>query len=237
MMLILPKRSGNAAMTVALALVLATLVGCASPRRATPLECAAIGAVLLGGTGAAVGSEVDDNDRNDTEGPAIGAAVGAVAGAGAGYLLCSLMPESKPAPAAKAAPKPAPAAAPELPAEPAAPPQRAARIVLRGVNFGHDSANIDASSAVVLDVAAETLRSNPNVRVGVEGHTDSTGSDAYNESLSKRRANSVRDYLVKSGVSADRLVTSGYGEAQPVASNDNEDGRRMNRRVELEILD
>lgn len=214
---------------LALFLVPTLLGGCASTRKASPAECAAVGAVLLGGTGGAVGSEVDDGGGNDTEGPAIGAAVGAVVGAGAGYLLCSLMPEA--APAAKAA-APAPAA---KPAPLAAPKLQPARIVLRGVNFAHDSAEIDASSAVVLDVAAETLRSNPGVSVGVEGHTDSTGSDAYNQDLSQRRAASVRDYLAKAGVSSARLETSGYGEARPVASNASEDGRRMNRRVELQI--
>jgi OOP family OmpA-OmpF porin len=180
-----------------------------------------------------VGSSVDDNGHNDAVGPAVGGVVGALAGAGAGYLLCSLLPESAPKPAPAPALKPAPAPA----AAPAAPVQQPARIVLRGVNFAHDSAEIDASSAVVLDVAAETLRSNPHVRVGVEGHTDSTGGDVYNQSLSERRAASVRDYLANAGVGADRMDTSGYGESKPVASNDNEDGRRMNRRVELEILE
>ncbi len=225
------QRTGTGAL--ALILVSALLGGCASTRVASPLECAAIGAVLLGGTGGAVGSELDDNDGNDTAGPAVGAVVGVVAGASAGYLLCSLLPEAKPAPRAAApAPVPAPPAA-----APPAPKQQPARIVLRGVNFAHDSAAIDASSAVVLDVAAETLRSNPGVRVAVEGHTDSTGSDSYNQALSERRAASVSAHLVKGGVAADRLQSAGYGESRPVASNTSEDGRRMNRRVELKILE
>lgn len=223
------RRAGCSALV--LVLVSALLGGCATVRKATPVECAAVGAVLLAGTGAAVGSEVDDHD-NDAAGPAIGAAVGAVVGAGTGYLLCSLMHEEPPPPPPAPAPRPAAPAPP-----PVAPKQQPARIVLRGVNFAVNSAEIDASSAVVLDVAAEALRSNSAVRVSVEGHTDSTGNAAYNQKLSQRRAASVRDHLVKAGVDADRLDTAGYGAARPVASNDNPDGRRMNRRVELQILD
>jgi OOP family OmpA-OmpF porin len=112
-------------------------------------------------------------------------------------------------------------------------PDTCGRIVLRGVNFAFDSAEIDTSSAVVLDVVAETLNGCPNVAVRVEGHTDSIGTDAYNQGLSQRRAESVRNYLIGRGVSASRLSAVGYGESQPVASNDTDEGRALNRRVEL----
>jgi OOP family OmpA-OmpF porin len=146
-------------------------------------------------------------------------------------ILCSFVGERPkpppPPPPAPVAKKPAPAPAPAPPAQ--------SRMVLRGVTFATDSAEIDAASAVVLDVAADQLRGNPNVNVLVEGHTDSTGSEAHNQALSQRRADSVRNYLVRKGVPANRLSARGLGESSPVASNDTRDGRALNRRVELEV--
>lgn len=83
----------------------------------------------------------------------------------------------------------------------------------------------------VLDQFAQGL--DPNMLVRVVGHTDSTGSDAINNPLSLDRAQSVRDYLVGRGISADRIETAGHGSREPVASNDTEDGRARNRRVEI----
>jgi len=146
-------------------------------------------------------------------------------------IVCSFVGErpAPPPPPARVVKKPAP-----KPAPPPAPPMQE-RLVLRGVNFATDSAAIDPASAVVLDVAADQLRSRPNVSVVVEGHTDSTGSDAYNQALSQRRADSVLKYLVRKGVPAQRLTARGFGEANPVASNDTAEGRAMNRRVALEV--
>ena len=105
--------------------------------------------------------------------------------------------------------------------------------MLRGVNFEFDKSNIDAASAGVLDVAAEQLNGCPNVAVAVDGHTDSVGTDAYNQGLSERRANAVKSHLVDRGVPASRLTATGYGERNPIASNDTAEGRALNRRVEL----
>ena len=69
----------------------------------------------------------------------------------------------------------------------------------------------------------------------IEGHTDWIGTDAYNQGLSERRANSVMDYLVDHGVAASRLSTTGFGESRPIASNQNREGRALNRRVELHV--
>jgi OOP family OmpA-OmpF porin len=145
-------------------------------------------------------------------------------------ILCSFVGE-RPAPPP---PPPAPVVRKPAPAPPPAPPAQE-RLVLRGVTFATDSAEIDPASAVVLDVAADQLRGRPNVSVLVEGHTDSTGSDAYNQALSQRRANSVSKYLERKGVPANRLTARGLGESSPVASNDTRDGRALNRRVELEV--
>ena len=116
---------------------------------------------------------------------------------------------------------------------PAPAPDNCGRIVLRGVNFAFDSAKIDAASEGVLDVAADTLKECPNVAVRVEGNTDSVGTDAYNQGLSERRANSVLNHLTGRGVPASRLTAVGFGESQPIASNDTAEGRALNRRVEL----
>jgi OmpA-OmpF porin, OOP family len=120
--------------------------------------------------------------------------------------------------------------------EPAAEePRTERRIVLQGVTFAFDSAAISESDAPILDVAAEQLKANPGVNVRVVGHTDSVGADAYNQNLSERRAASVVDYLSRNGVARSRLESSGAGESQPVASNETDDGRAQNRRVELQI--
>ncbi|MBB3232981.1 OmpA family protein [Halomonas stenophila] len=106
-------------------------------------------------------------------------------------------------------------------------------LVLRDVNFEFDSATLTMGAEQILADVAEKLRANENVRVRIEGHTDSVGSEAYNEDLSQRRADSVADYLATQGVDRNRMRTIGYGESQPVATNDTDAGRAENRRVEL----
>jgi len=109
-------------------------------------------------------------------------------------------------------------------------------LVLEGVTFENDSAQLKPESAATLDPVAASLLAWSDVRVEVEGHTDSTGSDAYNLKLSQRRAEAVRDYLVSKGVDAARLEAKGYGETQPITTNDSAEGRARNRRVELKKL-
>jgi len=109
------------------------------------------------------------------------------------------------------------------------------KIVLRAVHFDFDKAVIRPDAVPVLDEAVRTLKEEGTVAVIVAGHTDSVGSDKYNMKLSLRRANAVRDYLVKQGIPASRIRTEGLGETEPVASNDTADGRAQNRRVELHV--
>ncbi|MDN3526501.1 OmpA family protein [Halomonas sabkhae] len=106
-------------------------------------------------------------------------------------------------------------------------------LVLQDVNFEFDSAQLTMGAESVLSDVASKLRSNENVRVRIEGHTDSVGPASYNEDLSQRRADSVADYLSSQGVAANRMKTIGYGEQQPVATNETDAGRAENRRVEL----
>jgi outer membrane protein OmpA-like peptidoglycan-associated protein len=132
------------------------------------------------------------------------------------------------------APPPAPEYTPPPPPPPAPPVKR--RIVLRGVNFDFDKSNIRADARPILDEAIRVLKDEPEIDVSVDGHTDSIGTEAYNQRLSERRAQSVVDYLVRGGIARSRLNPVGEGESDPVASNDTEEGRAQNRRVELNIL-
>jgi outer membrane protein OmpA-like peptidoglycan-associated protein len=104
------------------------------------------------------------------------------------------------------------------------------------ITFGVDSANIDTGFRTTLDQVASTLIQYEKTYVDVLGHTDSTGSDAYNQALSERRASSVADYLSSRGVQSARLATRGYGESQPKASNLDAAGRSANRRVEIRLV-
>ncbi len=104
------------------------------------------------------------------------------------------------------------------------------------VYFDSGSATLQPSSYGVLDGVVELLRGNAGVRMEIGGHTDSDGSASYNQDLSRRRAESVRDYLVRKGISASRLTTVGYGESRPVASNATAAGKARNRRIEFRVL-
>lgn len=105
-----------------------------------------------------------------------------------------------------------------------------------GINFAYDSATVQPQFQRTLDEVAGTLSQYNQTYIDVYGHTDSTGSDAYNQGLSDRRARSVADYLASRGVQPVRIGTRGYGETQPIASNDNPDGQAANRRVEIKIV-
>jgi OOP family OmpA-OmpF porin len=107
-------------------------------------------------------------------------------------------------------------------------------IDLRGVNFAFDKAELTAESTAILDQAVDVLNRYPALKVEVAGHTDSVGTDAYNQGLSERRAKTVYDYLTGKGIAADRLSgPNGYGEAKPIDTNDTSEGRARNRRTEL----
>jgi OOP family OmpA-OmpF porin len=108
----------------------------------------------------------------------------------------------------------------------------ASSIALRSVQFGFDSAVITDESAAVLDEVARLLKNSPRT-VEIGGHTCSIGSDEYNKGLSQRRATAVKSYLAKKGVPASSMAAVGYGESQPKFDNRTEEGRRLNRRAEV----
>ena len=103
------------------------------------------------------------------------------------------------------------------------------------VNFAFDKSDLTPTAKANLDKLAEVLSNNPDTNINIYGHTDSRGSDEYNQSLSDRRAAAVKSYLVSKGVASSRLFTMGVGEKEPVASNETEAGRAKNRRVEFAI--
>ncbi|AZC29300.1 OmpA family protein [Pseudomonas chlororaphis] len=110
-------------------------------------------------------------------------------------------------------------------------------IVIRDVHFEFDSAKLTAADKTKLDTIATRLKQEaPSAQLRVTGHTDSVGSDAYNQRLSEKRARSVTEYLISAGVPRSSFVSVvGAGESQPVADNKTADGRAMNRRTEIKI--
>jgi len=101
------------------------------------------------------------------------------------------------------------------------------------VLFDIDSAILSATSRAALDQAATVFLEYPKTAIVVQGHTDSTGSEQHNEALSDRRARAVQVHLIGRGVPDARITAIGYGESHPIASNDTQEGRRLNRRVDL----
>jgi outer membrane protein OmpA-like peptidoglycan-associated protein len=114
---------------------------------------------------------------------------------------------------------------------------RQTRLTLRGVNFELGKAVLLPISRDILSEVARSLVANPQVRVEVAGHTDSTGSRAVNERLSLARAEAVKAFLIENGVAAERMAVQGYASTQPVATNKTVSGRAQNRRVELRRTD
>lgn len=111
--------------------------------------------------------------------------------------------------------------------EPEAPPS------LKGVHFDNDKSTLRPESYAILDHAIEVLKGKTTGSVWVEGHTDSNASDEYNQGLSERRANTVKQYLLKGGITQIPLEARGFGESRPIDTNATPEGRFNNRRVEL----
>lgn len=130
------------------------------------------------------------------------------------------------------APAPPPAASPLAPAPPAAPPPE---VKLPALYFQHDSIALTVESLGLVDTLFDALNARPDLRVELAGFTDSSGEEAYNRDLSRRRAEEILGTLVSKGIDPGRLVPKGYGEERPAADNGTPEGRALNRRVELRI--
>lgn len=117
------------------------------------------------------------------------------------------------------------------------PIEKGAKVVLNNIFFETGKATLSAQSRVELEKAVDLMKTNPSMIIEVGGHTDNVGDDALNMKLSHDRARSVMDYLTKAGIPAARMQAKGYGELNPVATNDTDEGRKANRRTEFIIVE
>lgn len=180
---------------------------------------AGLGAVAGAVLGAVIGS---DSSKDALRGAAIGAGIGALAGGGVGYYMDQQEKKMR-----------------EALADSDVDVRRNGDQLLLtmpgNVTFATDSSNVSGNFTPVLNEIADVLTEFEQTTIQVVGHTDSTGSDNYNQALSERRAASVANELRYRGVIDARMATGGMGEYRPVATNDTAQGRSQNRRVEIEI--
>ena len=205
------------------------------------MKISSLGKLTLGSAVLALASSAFANvtpNLTDSQGAAVKDASGAcVVTSGVVHPDCA---GAKPAPARPAEPaKPAaPAEAPKA-APPAARPAPAsvkqAVVIQADALFDFDKSVLRPDGRKSIDDAVAKLQGVDVEMVIATGHTDSVGSDAYNQKLSERRANAVKDYLVSKGIPAAKITTIGKGESQPVATNKTAEGRQKNRRVDIEF--
>jgi outer membrane protein OmpA-like peptidoglycan-associated protein len=198
--------------------------GCAITKRewgTCTMGGAAVGAIAGGIAGGALANNVDNDPTDSSRGGWIGGGIvgGGVVGALLGHLICDPVKEVPPVQAA-APPPPSPPAGTKV-AE------------LRGTNFAFNSARLTPEGESALGVVVSTMREHPDLHVRCEGYTDSVGSDAYNQALGQRRADTARQYIVDQGIDGSRIEAVSFGESKPVADNSTAEGRARNRRVEI----
>ena len=180
------------------------------------------GGAIGTGTGAVIGGVIGKTAGNTALGAVVGAAVGGAAGAVIGRQMDKQAEEIKNnVPNAEVIHKPGEEG-----------------IIINfnsGVLFGFDKSDLTPASVKSVEELATILNKYPDTDVLIEGHTDNKGSDEYNMNLSDKRAKTVSDYLRDKNIKSSRLRTVGYGEKQPVASNNSDEGRTQNRRVTFVI--
>lgn len=185
-----------------------------------------ISKTAIGGVGGALGGYLLGDlvgGRNDRTEKILGAGIGAVVGAGVGHYMDEQEKKLKQQTAGTGVEviREGDNLVLDMPSE---------------VTFAVDSSTISPEFRTTLDKVATTLNQYEKTYIDVLGHTDSTGTEAYNQALSERRANSVAGYLTGRDVNQARIATKGYGESQPKASNNDEAGRAINRRVEIRLV-
>ena len=181
----------------------------------------AIGAVLGAGAGYLLGDVI--GGRGDRTERIIGAGIGAIAGGAVGAYMDRQEAELRRQTAGTGVDV----------------IRQGDELLLRmpaGITFAFDSYNVQPQFQSTLNEVAQTLNQYPSTMIDVLGHTDSVGTDAYNQQLSQQRAQAVANYLVARGVSSARIATRGYGESMPIATNETEAGRAANRRVEIKVV-
>jgi len=210
------------ALTASVLCVFLLAAGCAAPqtKQEKGARYGAAGGALAG---ALIGQAIGHDTKGTLIGAAIGAAVGGAGGAAVGKMMDDQEREMRDA----------------LAASEAASVSREGNLLavtFKGdVTFDTNSTRIRPGLYSEITRVANVLKQYPDTLVRVEGHTDSVGSNEYNMNLSIRRANAVKDLLIREGVSGDRMQAVGYGESMPVATNSTPAGRQMNRRVEIKI--
>ena len=208
---------------ICLVLSLSTLCFSCTPPQTNTGKGATYGAAGGAVAGAVIGQVAGGDTESTLAGAAIGAAVGGLAGAGVGKMMDDQERDMRDA----------------LAASEAAAIRREGdllAIILKGdVTFDYDSATVRPGLYSEIDRISNVLIKYPQTVIRVEGHTDSTGSENYNMDLSQRRADSVMNIIVQRGVPSTRIETMPYGESMPIADNNTEAGRAMNRRVEIKI--
>lgn len=178
------------------------------------------GAGVGAAAGAIVGAIIGNQMGGSRTGAVVGAAVGAAVGAGVGHNMDKQAQELKQIPGV----------------EVSQPSQTEIAVNLTNdILFDFNSAALRPESRDTLRELADNFARYPNEEISVEGHTDSIGTPERNQMLSESRADSVRSYLIESGVPASRITATGFGETRPKASNDTPEGRQLNRRVEIHI--
>ncbi|MFO7831431.1 MAG: OmpA family protein [Desulfuromonadaceae bacterium] len=209
--------------TIIVILVMAmALAGCAQPMSKTQ-RGTAVGA----GTGAAVGAGLGQLIGGDSEATLIGAGVGAALGGTAGGFFANYMEKQEQAMRQNLAS-----------VEDASVRRDAQTLAVTfksDLLFDVDSATVKPGGFDELRRVAEVLNAYPQTRLQIAGHTDSSGTEEYNQRLSERRAEAVKTILINYQVVPQRISTIGYGESQPIAGNDTSSGRQMNRRVAITI--
>lgn len=179
------------------------------------------GAIIGAGAGGAVGAVVGKKTGSTVRGAIIGAAVGGAAGALIGHQMDKQAKEL----------------AYDLPG---ATVQRVGEGIVvtfpEGLLFAFDSDQLGSTARDNLHRFAVSLEKYPNTKALIVGHTDAVGSGAYNEDLSERRASAAARFIASDGVDRARIETTGRGETEPIASNDSDSGRRLNRRIEIAIF-
>ncbi|MCW2336852.1 outer membrane protein OmpA-like peptidoglycan-associated protein [Sphingobium sp. B2D3A] len=185
-----------------------------------------ISKAAIGGVGGALGGYLLGDilgGRNDRTEKIVGAGIGAVAGAGVGAYMDAQERKLRQQTAGTGVDV----------------VRQGDELLLRmpsGITFATDQATVQPQAQSTLDQVASTLAEYPKTMIDVLGHTDSDGSEAYNQALSERRAQAVANYLGRRGIDPIRMATMGYGETRPVASNETADGKAQNRRVEIKIV-
>jgi outer membrane protein OmpA-like peptidoglycan-associated protein len=218
-------RSKNVFTVVLAALVMVAFTSCSAVKNANNKQK---GGVIGAAGGAVLGAIIGNNVGKGGNGE-LGAVIGGVVGGAAGVIIGNKMD------------KQAKKIEEEVPGAEVKRVDDAIVVTFEdgsgsGVHFATNKFNIDADSQQTLNKLISVFREYPDTNIMVVGHTDSSGDDAYNMTLSKNRANAVTNYITSNGISAGRLTTNWFGETKPLHDNGTAAGRAKNRRVNVAIV-